>query len=237
VEKGGVMSRTVLVVDDDRNIVHLVQVYLVKEGFRVLVAYDGREALEQARKHHPDLIVLDLMLPEIDGLQVCQHIRVESNVPIIMLTAKTTEDDKLVGLHLGADDYVTKPFSPRELVARVEAVLRRTATSEPPEADICLGNIVISTTRHSASVGNRTLELTPSEFKLLETMVRNPGRVFTRTQLVELALGDDYEGLERTIDVHIMNLRRKLEPDRTKPAYIKTVLGIGYKLEVPADAS
>ncbi len=224
-------GKRVLVVDDDVKTVELVRLYLNRDGYRVLTAYDGGEALRLARESHPDLIVLDLMLPSIDGLQVCRTLRSESDVPIIMLTAKTTEQDRLTGLDLGADDYVTKPFSPRELAARVRVVLRRLpgeALQRGP-AQIQHGELTMNFVKHEVSLAGRVLNLTPIEFKLLGVLVKEPERVFSRGELIEKALGYDFEGFDRTIDVHILNLRRKLEPDSGHPRYIKTVYGAGYK--------
>ncbi len=228
-------GKRVLVVDDDVKTVELVKLYLNRDGYRVLTAYDGVEALRLAREGHPDLIVLDLMLPGIDGLEVCRTLRGESDVPIIMLTARTTDEDKLTGLGLGADDYVTKPFSPRELTARVRAVLRRLPGERGPD-EIKYGQLTVNFIRHEASLAGRPLNLTTVEFKLLGVLIKEPGRVFSRAQLIEKALGYDFEGFDRTIDVHILNLRRKLEPDPSDPRYIKTVYGAGYKLlEVSSD--
>ena len=222
-------GKRVLVVDDDAKTVELVKLYLNRDGYRVLTAYDGVEALRMARDGHPDLIVLDLMLPGIDGLEVCRTLRRESEVPIIMLTAKTTDEDKVTGLGLGADDYVTKPFSPRELAARVRAVLRRLPGERGPD-EIKHGQITVNFIRHEAALDGRPLNLTTVEFKLLGVLIKEVGRVFSRAQLIEEALGYDFEGFDRTIDVHILNLRRKLEPDPSHPKYIKTVYGAGYKL-------
>ncbi|MBA7640435.1 Alkaline phosphatase synthesis transcriptional regulatory protein PhoP [subsurface metagenome] len=228
-------SKRVLVVDDDVKTVELVKLYLNRDGYRVLTAYDGLEALRLAREAHPDLIVLDLMLPGMDGLAVCRTLRDESDVPIIMLTARTTDQDKLTGLSLGADDYVTKPFSPRELAARVRAVLRRLPGERGP-SEIKHGELTVNFHKHEASLGGKSLNLTPVEFRLLGVMIKEPGRVFSREQLIENALGYDFEGFNRTIDVHILNLRRKLEPDPDHPGYIKTVYGAGYKfLEESSD--
>ena len=226
------MNKRVLVVDDDAKTVELVKLYLNRDGYRVEVAYDGLEALRLAKEARPDLIVLDLMLPGCDGLQVCRTLRQESDVPIIMLTARSTEEDKLRGLGLGADDYITKPFSPRELAARVRAVLRRLpddALERGPE-EVHVGDLSINFLRHEARQGGRLLELTPVEFKLLGVLSREPGRTFSRAQLIERVLGYDFDGFDRTIDVHILNLRRKLEPDPSHPRFIKTVYGAGYKL-------
>jgi len=222
-------GKRALVVDDDVKTVELVKLYLNRDGYRVLTAYDGVEALRLARESHPDLIVLDLMLPGIDGLEVCRTLRAESDVPIIMLTAKTTDQDKLTGLDLGADDYMTKPFSPRELAARVRTVLRRLPGERGPE-EIRRGELVLNFLKQEASLAGRTLNLTTIEFKLLGVFAKEPGRVFSRAQLIEKALGYDFEGFDRTIDVHILNLRRKFEPDPSHPRYIKTVYGAGYRL-------
>ena len=220
----------ILVVDDDRKIVELVQLYLERDGYRVLVAYDGLEALKLARLRRPDLIVLDLMLPEVDGLDVCRILQTESEVPIIMLTAKTTEEDKLVGLELGADDYVTKPFSPRELVARVRAVLRRVGKEAPQgPTEMRFANLVIDRRRHEVRVRGEVISLTPTEFRLLEVLAGEPGRAFTRLELLDRVLGYDFEGFERTVDAHVKNLRQKIELDPRQPTYIKTVYGVGYK--------
>ncbi len=221
-------GKRVLVVDDDVKTVELVKLYLNRDGYRVLVAYDGIEALRLARETRPDLIVLDLMLPGIDGLEVCRILRDESDVPIIMLTARTTDEDKLTGLGLGADDYISKPFSPRELAARVRAVLRRLPGERGP-AEIKRGGLILNFLKQEASISDRLLNLTPVEFKLLGVLVKEPGRVFSRAELVEKALGYDYKGFDRTIDVHILNLRRKLESNPRHPRYIKTAYGAGYK--------
>jgi len=218
----------------------LVKLYLKRDGYRVFTAYDGVEALRLARESHPDLIVLDLMLPGINGLEICRTLRGESDVPIIMLTARTTDQDKLTGLDLGADDYVTKPFSPRELAARVRAVMRRLpgeALQRGP-AEIKHGELSVSFLKQEASIAGRPVNLTPTEFKLLGVLVKEPGRVFSRADLVEKALGYDYEGFDRTIDVHILNLRRKLETDPNHPRYVETIYGAGYRLisEVQSDS-
>jgi len=224
-----VTAKRVLVVDDDVKTVELVKLYLHRDGYRVLTAYDGVEALRQAREGHPDLIVLDIMLPGIDGLEVCRTLRNESEVPIIMLTARTTDQDKLTGLSLGADDYMTKPFSPRELAARVRAVLRRLPGERGPN-EIKYGKLTVNFLQHEAYIANEPLNLTLVEFRLLGVLIKEPGRVFSRAQLIEKALGYDFEGFDRTIDVHILNLRRKIEPDPKHPRYIKTIYGAGYKL-------
>ncbi len=228
-------NKKVLVVDDDVKTVELVKLYLNRDGYRVITSYDGTEALQIAREAHPDLIVLDLMLPGISGLEICRILRSESDVPIIMLTAMTTDQDRLTGLDLGADDYVTKPFSPRELAARVRAVLRRLPGERGPEK-IVHGALTVDYLKHEAFLNGKPLNLTPVEFKLLGTLIKEPGRVFSRAQIIEKALGYDFDGFDRTIDVHILKLRRKLEPDPRHPQYIKTVYGAGYKLlEVAGD--
>ncbi len=221
----------ILIVDDNEKIVDVVQAYLKKDGYRVLTAYDGLQALELARHQQPDLMVLDLLLPGMDGLDVCRVLRAEGNkVPIIMLTAKTTEVDKVIGLELGADDYVTKPFSPRELVARVRAVLRRVGEEAPQgPAEVQRGDLVVDFVRHEVRVGGNPIYLTPTEFRLLEVLIKEPGRAFTRLELLDQVLGYDFEGLERTVDVHVMNLRKKIEPDPSQPTYVQTVYGVGYK--------
>ena len=221
-------GKKVLVVDDDVKTVELVRLYLKRDGYQVLVAYDGVEALRLAHESCPDLVVLDLMLPDIDGLEVCRTLRHESDIPIIMLTARTTDQDKLTGLDLGADDYVTKPFSPKELAARVRAVLRRLPGERGPE-EIKTGELSMNFAKHEAWFAGRPLDLTTVEFKLLGVLAKEPGRVFTRANLIEEALGYDFEGFDRTIDVHILNLRRKLESDPSHPRYIKTIYGVGYK--------
>ncbi|MBK6434377.1 MAG: response regulator transcription factor [Anaerolineae bacterium] len=225
------MNRTILVVDDDKKIVQLVSLYLRKEGYRVLPAFDGQEALEIARSQQPDLIVLDLFLPELDGTDVCRLLRADSRVPIIMLTARATDEDKLLGLDLGADDYLTKPFSPRELVARVRAVLRRTLPDDDTNGELHFGDLAISLVRREVAAHGQPVSLTPTEFRLLETLVREPGRAFSRSELLDRAFGFDYDGIERTVDVHIMNLRRKIEPQPGTPRYIMTVPGFGYRFE------
>jgi DNA-binding response OmpR family regulator len=226
------MQHIILVVDDDKKTVDLIRLYLEKERYQVIVAYDGQEALDVARQRLPSLIILDWMLPKIDGLDVCRILRAELDIPIILLTARSTEDEKLLGLNLGVDDYQTKPFSPRELVARVRIVLRRTsqkAERDQPSA-LHLGELSIDFAAHEATLRGEIVHLTPKEFKLLETMAREPGRAFSRSELVTLVFGIDYEGFERTIDVHLMNLRKKIEPLPDQPIYLQTVYGVGYKL-------
>jgi len=223
------MKRTILVVDDDKKTVDLIRLYLEREQHQVLVAYDGREALEIARQRSPCLIILDWMLPRVDGLDICRILRAESAVPIIMLTARSTEEDKLLGLDLGTDDYVTKPFSPRELVARVRVVLRRSAPKDEAVPPLCIGELAVDFAAHEVRRGGELLRLTPKEFKLLETLAREPGRAFSRGELVDRVFGLGYEGFERTVDVHLMNLRKKIEVDPNHPLYLLTVYGVGYK--------
>jgi len=221
-------DKKVLVVDDDTKTVDLVKLYLDRDGYQVLTAYNGVEALRLAREGYPDLIVLDLMLTDIDGSEICRTLRRETDVPIIMLTARTTDQDKLAGLDLGADEYVTKPFSPKELAARVRAVLRRLPGERGPD-EIKAGRLSMNLVSHEAWFDGRPLSLTSVEFKLLGILAKEPGRVHSRTSLIEEALGYDFEGFDRTVDVHILNLRRKVEPDPSHPRYIKTVYGVGYK--------
>ncbi len=221
----------VLIIDDEPRIAQGVSRYFKNSGFETLTASDGLTGLELARRESPDLIILDLRLPEMDGLDVCRTLRRESDVPIIMLTARADETDKLIGLELGADDYVTKPFSPRELVARARAVLRRAHTSPTPEAQIyTFGEVTFNVSAHQCSVRGEPVSLTPTEFELLHTLVRHRGQVLSRAQLLEAANLGFYEGVERTVDVHIHNLRHKIEPDPAHPRYILTVFGVGYRL-------
>jgi len=221
--------KTILVVDDETKILQLARDYLQYAGFTVLTADAGKTALAVVRIHKPNLIVLDLGLPDIDGLDVTRTLRKESNVPIIMLTARGEESDKLVGLELGADDYLTKPFSPKELVARVRAVLRRAETTPAAEELIRLGEITLDVPRMRVMRGEQPVELTPTEFELLAALARQPGRIFTRAQLLDAVHGVAFESYERAIDAHIKNIRRKLEPDPREPRYVLTVYGVGYK--------
>lgn len=224
------MTNKILVVDDEVKIVRTVRAYLEQAGFTVLTANDGQTALAIFRHDHPALVILDLGLPRLDGLDVTRAIRRESETPIIMLTARVDESDRLVGLELGADDYVVKPFSPKELVARVRAVLRRAGgQKEPTVVPIAAGDLTIDPARRSVRVGEQAIELTTTEFDLLWVLAESPGRVFTRLELLDRVQGDAYEGYERTIDVHIKNLRKKLEVVPQKPQYIQTVYGVGYK--------
>jgi two-component system alkaline phosphatase synthesis response regulator PhoP len=221
--------RQILVVDDEPRIVQICRDYLERAGFHVLTAGNGADALTIARTKQPDLVVLDLGLPKMDGLDVTRALRKYSNVPIIMLTARVDETDKLIGLELGADDYLTKPFSPRELVARVRAVFRRTDIG-PGRGDVIrASDVTLDVPRMQARIDNRSIELTSTEFELLATMMRQPGRVFTRGQLLDAIRGEQVDAFERAIDAHIKNLRRKLEPAPRDPRYVLTVYGVGYK--------
>jgi len=223
-------GETILVVDDEPKIVKTVRAYLENAGYRVATATDGQMALTVYRHENPALVVLDLGLPGMDGLDVARTLRREGNVPIIMLTARVDETDKLIGLELGADDYVTKPFSPRELVARVRAVLRRTGSEqEQPLAPIVAAGVVIDLERRRVTVEGRAADLTPTEFDLLVVLARHPGRVFTRLELLDRVQGYAFEGYERTVDAHVKNLRQKIEPDPREPSYLLTVYGVGYK--------
>lgn len=223
------MSQTILVVDDEPEILKVLRGYLEQAGFRVVTASDGPLALAQFKREKPNLVLLDLHLPGLDGLEVARHLRSSSSVPIIMVTARVEETDRLIGLELGADDYVTKPFSPREVVARVRAVLRRAETAPTPPLAIQVADLRIDHHRHSVTRGGTVLDLTPTEFGLLVTLASEPGRAFTRLQLLQAAQGEAFEGYERTLDAHIKNLRAKLEPEPKKPRYILTVFGVGYK--------
>ncbi|GAB5492213.1 MAG: response regulator transcription factor [Phototrophicaceae bacterium] len=222
----------ILIVEDDIKTANLLRLYLRQAGYDAEATNDGYTGLDMARRIQPDLVILDLMLPNLGGLDICRLIRLESSVPIIILTAKSTEDDVLRGLELGADDYIAKPFSPREVVARVKTVLRRvheTTSSNTTQKELQFGDLIINLTRHEVAIEETVIHLTPKEFKLLETLAREPGRAFSRLELVERAFGYDYEGLERTVDAHVMNLRKKIEQDHTNPNYVETVYGVGYR--------
>ena len=225
------MNETILVVDDEPKIVQLARDYLEKSGFKVLTSGDGQQALAITRQEHPDLIVLDLMLPGMDGLDVCRAIRRESDVPIIMLTARAEETDQLIGLELGADDYITKPFSPRALVARVRALLRRTQGNLLQQETIRIGDLELDLRRKQLSLKGEIIHLTRSEFLLLETLAKHPGQPLSREQLLEKLHGVVFDGVDRSVDSHIKNLRRKIEPDPADPIYIQTVYGFGYKFQ------
>jgi DNA-binding response OmpR family regulator len=224
------MTQTILVVDDEPQIVRLLRAYLEEASFRVVIASDGEQALYVARHEKPDLVVLDLLMPRMDGLEFTRRIRRERDVPIIMLTARAEETDRIVGLELGADDYVTKPFSPREVIARVRAVLRR--AQAPPELPSVLrtGPLIMDRATHTVTVSGKPVNLTPTEFGILESLMTTPGRVFRRDELLETVQGVAFEAYERTVDAHIKNLRRKIEPDPAHPRYVLTVRGIGYRI-------
>ena len=225
------MPNTVLIVEDDPTTTELVAMYLKRDGYRVLTAGDGVEGLRAARESKPDLVVLDLMLPKLDGMEVCRTLRQESNVPIVILTARVDEEERLAGLDLGADDYVTKPFSPRELAARVRAVLRRTAriNEERGPHEISVNGVTAHIRQHVVEVDGRKVRVTPTELNLLVTLMTEPGRIFSRESLISRVFGDDFEGFDRTVDTHISNLRKKVEADPERPRYINTVYGAGYR--------
>jgi len=223
------MGKKILVVDDEKKLVTILKGYLEQAGYSVATAYDGQQALTVFRHEKPALVLLDLNLPQIDGLDVCRTLRKESNVPVIMVTARVEETDRLIGLELGADDYIVKPFSPREVVARVRAVLRRTEGEIARVETLSAGDLTIDLGKHSAHLNDRALDLTPTEFDLLAVMMQNPGRAFTRLRLLDEVQGEAFEGYERTIDAHIKNLRQKVERDPKHPRYILTVFGVGYK--------
>lgn len=227
-----ITPKTVLVVDDEKNIIDVVKSYLEHSGFKALTALNGRSAIEMHEKQHPDIILLDLMLPDIMGEEVCRTIRKTSRVPIIMLTAKVEEESVLRGLNIGADDYVTKPFSPSQLIARINAVLRRTSGDNEPlvnQVSFSGGDLKIDYVKKEIRAHGRPAALTPNEYRILTTLVRYPGRVYSRDELIEFALTGDFDGYDRTIDVYIKNLRQKLETDSKNPVYIITVHGMGYK--------
>ena len=227
------MASTVLVVEDDHHVVEILRLYLGRDGHKVLSAGNGIDGLRLAREARPDLVVLDLMLPGIDGMNVCRTLREESDMPIVMLTARVEESHRLEGLDLGADDYVTKPFSPRELAARVRAVLRRTSKDmvENGPTGLCHGEIRVNVSTRTVSIGNNEVTLTPTEFRMLVLFMKEPGRTFTRDQIIQRVFGYDFDGFDRTIDAHISNLRKRLSAANGKgsPTYIRTVYGVGYK--------
>lgn len=232
------MPARILVAEDDRKQADLIRRYLERDGHEATVVHDGRAAIDRARRYAPELLVLDLMLPAVDGLDVCRTLRSERDVAIIMLTARASEDDVLHGLALGADDYLTKPYRPRELLARIQAVLRRTARAAPTEPErYRVGGLVIDTVRHQVTVDGVSVRTTPAEFTLLGCLAAAPGRAFTRQLLLEQVGGFDREVTGRTIDMHVLNLRRKIEPVPTRPQYLLTVYGIGYKLVEPPDGA
>jgi DNA-binding response OmpR family regulator len=229
------VAQTILVVDDEPEIVRLLRSYLEKDGYRVVTAYNGEEALYVARHEKPNLVVLDILMPKMDGLAFTRRIRREQDVPIIMLTARAEETDRIVGLEMGADDYVTKPFSPREVVARVRAVLRRAQPTPEAPPIVRVGPIVLDRAEHTVTVAEERVELTPTEFDMLETLMREPGRVFSREEILEAVHGVAFEAYERTVDAHVKNLRQKIEPDPTTPRYVLTVRGAGYRFNPELD--
>lgn len=227
------MTIRVLVIDDDKQIVRLLQSYLEQAGFAVLTAHDGETALHTIRRERPDLVVLDLMLPGRDGWEITRHLRADEHLaatPIVMLTARVEDSDKILGLELGADDYVTKPFNPAEVIARVRAVLRRAAGPPRPVRVVENRGLRLDLDRHEVSLPGRPVETTPTEFAILRALLENPNHAFTRGELIEKALGYNYEGLDRTVDSHIKNLRKKIESDPSQPEYIETVFGVGYRM-------
>lgn len=225
------MSKTILVVDDEKRLVSLVESYLTQEGYRVISAYNGKEALTVARREKPDLIVLDVMMPEMDGYEFMRKHRSEAETPIILLTARVDDEEKVIGLEVGADDYMTKPFRPRELVARVKAVLRRAGDKEPTARVLKAADILLDRDGRTVKVGEQYVDLTPSEFDILTALLSAPGRVYSRLDLLDIIQGVRYEGYERTIDTHIKNLRGKIEAQPRNPHYIETVYGVGYRFK------
>jgi len=223
------MSQKILLVEDDTKISRIISLYLEQSGFQVVQVYDGALAIPTFQRERPDLIILDLMLPHVDGWEICRQLRLSSDIPIIMLTAQGEETDRILGLELGADDYITKPFSPREVVARVRALFRRSHGQLVSSSTLSLQDVTIQLDRHVVSVAGQPVDLTPIEFELFITLVRHPGQVYTRLQLLEAAQGTAYEGYERAIDQHIKNLRAKLGDDARHPRYIQTIFGVGYK--------
>ena len=223
------MKKTILVVDDEQRLVSLVESYLKQEGYQVVTAFNGIQALGIAETSNPDLIILDVMMPEMDGYEFMRQHRRKHETPIILLTARVEDDEKVIGLELGADDYITKPFRPRELVARVRAVLRRTGQSEPHGEIIRAANITLDRSMRIVQIGEKNVNLTPSEFDLLAALMSAPGRVLSRLDLLDIIQGVRYDGYQRTIDLHIKNLRAKIEPDPRSPRYIQTVYGVGYR--------
>jgi len=230
------LSKKILVVDDEPQIVKVLQAYLEKAGYQVVTALDGKAALATFDRERPDFMILDLNLPGMDGFEICREIRRDSNIPILMLTARVEEADKLNGLELGADDYVVKPFSPREVVARVKTIFRRTSAESENGEIIQVGDLVIDLVKHTIKVAQKSIDFTPTEFELLVVLAKQPKRVFSRLQIMEQAQGDAFEGYERTIDAHIKNIRIKMEPNPKNPVYIQTVFGLGYKLDTDDNA-
>ena len=233
------MAQRILVVDDDKQIVRLVQSYLDKAGYTILTAFDGEDAMRVIRRERPDLIVLDLMLPKHDGYEITKWLRADQSLaatPILMLTARIEDGDKILGLELGADDYLTKPFNPHEVVARVRAILRRTSAAPVSARVLQIRGLQLDVDRHTVTIDGRAMETTPTEFAVLRTLMENPNHAFTRNELIEKALGYSYEGMERTLDSHIKNLRKKIGEDPSKPEYIETIFGVGYRLRDEGEA-
>jgi len=230
-----VAQYSVLIVDDDVKLVKLLQTYFEKEGYNTYSTNDGLDALQMVRECKPDIIVLDLMLPGLDGLNVCRRIRKDNDIPIIMLTARDEESDRLIGLEIGADDYVTKPFSPKEVIARAKAILRRAKKEVVGLEPIKVGTLIIDLERHQVTKDGQIMDVTPTEFKIMEILAGNVGKVYSRLQIFEQIQGYSFEGYERTIDAHIKNLRRKIEINSKEPQYIQTVYGIGYKFAGETD--
>ena len=226
------LMKKIFVVDDEPQILKVLKAFLENAGYQVIISMDGRTALSIFREEKPDFVILDLNLPGMDGLEVCRAIRKDSTVPILMLTARSEEADKLIGLELGADDYIVKPFSPREIVARIRTIFRRTNVDPIKSEIVHVGNLNIDLEKHTVRLADRYIDLTPTEFEILLTLARQPQRVFSRMQIMENAQGVVFEGYDRTIDAHIKNIRIKMEPDPRKPIYIQTVFGMGYKLEM-----
>jgi len=224
-------TKTIMVVDDEKRLVSLVESYLTQDGYHVVSAYNGKEAIKVAQKEKPDLIVLDVMMPEMDGYEFMRKHRAENNTPIILLTARVDDEEKVIGLEVGADDYMTKPFRPRELVARVRAVLRRAGEKEPSAKVLKAADIVVDRDTRTVQVGENHVDLTPSEFDILTALISSPGRVYSRLDLLDIIQGVRYEGYERTIDTHVKNLRSKIEKSPRSPKYIETVYGVGYRFK------
>jgi DNA-binding response OmpR family regulator len=231
IQKDKSMSKTIMIVDDEKRLVSLVESYLIQEGYRVVSANNGKEALPIASREKPDLIILDIMMPEMDGYEFMRAHHAEMDTPIILLTARVDDEERVIGLELGADDYITKPFRPRELVARVRAVLRRAGKTEPQAKVLQVADITLDRDTREVTVADKSVDLTPSEFDLLTALMTSPGRVFSRLDLLDILQGIRYEGYERTIDTHIKNLRAKIEPDTHSPSYIETVYGVGYRFK------
>ena len=227
------MATTILVVDDKANTRQLLYEYLTEQGFKVISATNGQEAIYSARHHHPDLILLDIMMPKMDGYQFLRQYRQESQIPVIIITAREEETDVILGLELGADDYIVKPFRLRELVARIHAILRREERASNNEKPLTVGDLYLDPISHTVTIKNKPISLTPIEFDLLMTFMRSPGQVFTRTQLIEHLMDSGFSGLDVTLNVHIRNLRTKIEANPSQPQYIETVFGVGYRLAKP----